>query len=464
MWLTSHARRPVPTDTVRYQLGQIQGTAGGTGEDGHMWFGAGSKGAQGNRTGAGRDEHVTRVEWLELRTSTEPEPDPYGTGLDAGPATGTGRGRLPRWWPVAALVAAALVVASIVQHTRTPKAPAVLATPSHPPVSTSPTTTSPAPSTSHTPPAVSVRRIGPHLLGVTAGWQLVARGQDSVVRVELAKGRVTTTAIPTLNSGGTVSFIVTRDRVIVRPWDPVIGYSIADSGPVRTLTGPLHTGGGPVFPGPDATHLWRQPDLGAGTAQLVGLDGRPTPTTITLPSSAYISSGDGAGYLLVGGLGGVYDARPFGLRRITTGAVSAIGSTSWLTAECDETYHCATVLIDRVTGERRVLNTPPIGNLGPPGVISPDGRMAALDDYSTDGAVSARLVDLTTGAERTLKVAQSTDGNPGTMVWSPDSRWLFVANIDSGISVVDARTGATRTLLPNLPNLSQLAIRPAATG
>jgi hypothetical protein len=427
-----------------------------------MWFGARSKDAQGRRTGG--DEHVTRVEWLELRTSTEPEPDPFGTGFDTTSPNSGRRGRLPRWWPVAVVVAAALVVASIIQHTRTPKAPAVLATPSRTPVSTSPTVTSPAPSPSPTPPAVSVRRITPHLLGVTDGWQLLARGLDSVVRVELAKGRVTTTAIPTLNSGGTVSFVVTPDRVIVRPWDPVTGYSIADGSPARALTGPLLTGGGPLFPGPDAKHLWRQPDLGTGTARLVGLDGRATPTSITLPPSAYISSGDGAGYLLVGGLGGVYDARPSGLRRVTTGAVSAIGATSWLTAECDESYHCATVLIDRVTGERRVLNTPLVGNLGPPGVISPDGRMAALTDYGTDGAVTARLIDLTTGAERILKVTESTDGNPGTMVWSPDSRWLFVANVDTGISVVDAHTGAVRSLLPNLPNLSQLAVRPATTG
>jgi hypothetical protein len=54
---------------------------------------------------------------------------------------------------------------------------------------------------------VTITAIGHRLLDVPAVWELFARGQDVVVRSQLALGWVTRTAVPGLASGGEVSFV-----------------------------------------------------------------------------------------------------------------------------------------------------------------------------------------------------------------------------------------------------------------
>lgn len=83
------------------------------------------------------------------------------------------------------------------------------------------------------------------------------------------------------------------------------------------------------------------------------------------------AAADDTGYLVVTGTGGVYDARPDGLHRITSGALLAVGRTRWLTTECDDRHHCATVVIDRNSGVRRVLSLAVDDSNTPYGVISP---------------------------------------------------------------------------------------------
>ena len=56
------------------------------------------------------------------------------------------------------------------------------------------------------------------------------------------------------------------------------------------------------------------------------------------------------------GIGGMYDIGPDGVHRITTGTLLGIGRTRWLTAECDEQYNCATIVIDRSSGSRAASN------------------------------------------------------------------------------------------------------------
>jgi hypothetical protein len=47
----------------------------------------------------------------------------------------------------------------------------------------------------------------------------------------------------------------------------------------------------------------------------------------------------------------------------------------------------------------------------------------------------------------------------GTIVWSPDSRWLFAATADGSLAAISADTGGVGDLGTVLPPLSQLAIR-----
>jgi hypothetical protein len=47
------------------------------------------------------------------------------------------------------------------------------------------------------------------------------------------------------------------------------------------------------------------------------------------------------------------------------------------------------------------------------------------------------------------------------MVWSPDSRWLFVAGGGGRLFPIEAATGDVHDLGVQVPPLSQVAIRPA---
>lgn len=195
------------------------------------------------------------------------------------------------------------------------------------------------------------------------------------------------------------------------------------------------------------------------------MDTRPGPV-LPIPAGGNVQAGtpDGAGYLLFPGVGGTYDSRPDGLHRVTTGTVLAVGPTRWLVSECDNRGKCTTVVIDRTGGARHVLRPIPlVGNSVLPGLISPDGTTAAeLDSSSQIGAVHLR--DLTSGADHPLAVpTDQSSFNLGVQVWSPDSRWLFIATADEHLAVVDAHTRQVRDLGISLPNLNQLAIRNAPT-
>jgi hypothetical protein len=63
---------------------------------------------------------------------------------------------------------------------------------------------------------------------------------------------------------------------------------------------------------------------------------------------------------------------------------------------------------------------------GPPGVIAPDGSVAAVIRIVA-GRVTLHLINLASGADRQVTVSLD-EGSAGdqTLAWSPDSRWLFI--------------------------------------
>jgi len=148
------------------------------------------------------------------------------------------------------------------------------------------------------------------------------------------------------------------------------------------------------------------------------------------------------------------------MHRITSGTLLAVGPTRWLTLECDESYHCASVVIDRATGARRMLNTSLDSFEQNAGAISPDGRTAALLRPNGMGTSNVHLLDLVTGADRLTGVTTSSDQTLGgrTFVWSPDSRWLFVTDGASRVLAIN-RAGRTIELNVHVGTLGQLALR-----
>ena len=309
--------------------------------------------------------------------------------------------------------------------------------------------------------AVAVTEAGHRLLGVRGGWELDGYGPSRAVRVQFARGRVTQTVLPGLASTGPVSFVAGPSQMIIRPWDFVPGYLVPDGKPARVLTGALGHGGA-ALPGPRPGEVWVQRGPRVRSLSLARVDGSRTGVSMRLPAGGWwLASPNGRGYVLLSGVGEIYDVWPGGWRQIG-GMLAAVGPTRWLTVNCDRPHRCADVVIDPATGGQRQLGGPPVASVSAafPGAIAPDGSTAAVFRVTPGGQVTLHLLNLATGADQriTVPLGQRSTG-PGTLAWSPDSRWLFVITARGGLAAVNASTRAVGGLGVRLPWLTQIAIR-----
>lgn len=371
------------------------------------------------------------------------------------------------WWLALAVVAAVLVAVLVYRsrdrNSAMPPAPSHSSGPTPGPSRPRPPLTghrrvvaaSRAPVSAAPVKAVTVTGLGGAVVPAAAGTDLFARGRSTLLRAELATGRITETQVPPLpsNGFGFISFLVGPDRVIVNPPDSGSGYLVRDGRPAQTLDIPAFSG--PALPGPDARHVWVS-TLAGDRMRLVGLDGRASgPVLQALPGG---SRSDGAGYLAYGDTSGVYDVRPDGVHRITTGELLAVGPTGWLVAECDTRHRCDTMSINQLSGQRRTIGARR-RQADNDGVICADGSTAALFENNPAGTSHIlTLLDLRSGHARTVHVALPQDQNASRLVWTPDSRYLFTVDANGRIAVVD-KTGHVRLLPATLPPVTQLALR-----
>jgi hypothetical protein len=391
------------------------------------------------RVGGGEEPRPAEVDWIELGRPTGPD----------GPDRRSWRSR---WWLLLIPTVIALVVVGAVRHGGTRSASP----------STRPSTPAPRVSVAGSAPAaapVSITRLGHALLDVPAGWEIFGRGPAGVVRIQLAAGVITRTRVPGLAAAGSLSFVVGPTELIIRPSDPgATGYLVPDGRPAKPQLPGALADADAAFPGPDPGHLWVQSGSSA-LISLVGFDGKPTEVSFPVPAGNGSVSSDNAGGLIFTDYAGAYALRPDGLHRITRGALLAAGRTRWLVAECDDQHHCATIVIDRARGSRRVLGPVQADESVQPGVISPDGTTAALLVERTSLAPSLYLLDLTSGSASTVAPA---DGpcNQQSFEWSPDSHWLFdTSSVPGDLCLIDRHTGQTQTLPAALPLINQLSFR-----
>jgi hypothetical protein len=392
--------------------------------------------------------------------------------LDLGPAersehsAAQRRNRRPWYLLAAALAGAVILVVALTHDTKRRTA----SPPSHPrPASATdtagPSSAQPSPVRS---PSVTVTDLGHRLLDVPVDWEVFARGPDSVVRIDLAKGRVTSTAVRELNDGSGVSFVVGPDRVMAKAFEDGSGYLVPDGHSARALPDAFRQSG-PVLPGPDPNHVWLETGARDGTATamtLVTFDGRPAGPSIRFPDGVGPAEPDGAGYVRFPATGGMYDARPGGVKRMTSGALLATGPRHWLAEECDSEFRCATKVTNRVTGAQRTLAAS-TGNYSfagySDGLIAPNGSVAALvRDDGQEGRLTLSLFDLSNGAFRETGVDLNPDqvfNGGGVIAWSPDSRWLFIAAEAGQLLVLDPKSMRARELSGAVPFISQVALR-----
>ena len=298
------------------------------------------------------------------------------------------------------------------------------------------------------------------LLAVGGGWEPGAAGAV-LVRVQLAQGVVTVTKLPPLNSNGPATILELPGETMIRPWDIVPGYVVPDGHAARGL--PTGIGEGDyAFPGPDAGQLWIGQDRGTTPVlRLVTGAGGAAGQTIRLPANGgYPAVSDGQGYVLIQKPDGVYDARPDGLRKVAAGMLVAAGREAWLVSNCPRQARCVNTVVDPATGTKKVLpatDDPSWDEMPfwPPGTVCPDGRSAAILGPGPGRDTTVRLVDLRTGAHRDILIGPVLPS--GSLVWSPDSRWLFTLTAGGAIEAIDVRTGHAQGLGVALPPVSYLA-------
>ncbi|HEV2240742.1 MAG TPA: hypothetical protein VGR98_06820 [Streptosporangiaceae bacterium] len=306
---------------------------------------------------------------------------------------------------------------------------------------------------------VQVTDVGHRLLGVRAGWELFGLGPGEVVRIQLARARITRTAFPALQSSGPVTLLAGPHQVIVRPLDYVPGYLVPDGQIARPLRGALSSGG-VVLPGPRPGEFWMESGDGARMSMLlVGSGGNRLGPELPTPMLSGWPFPDGRGYLMVQRRAGVYDQGPGWRRLVTSGSVAAAGPARWLAVECPR-GHCRYLVINPASQSRYLLagQAPAAQSIAPfAGAVSPDGQFAALVVYGPDGKPVLRLLDLVSCA-----VLLSVPVNPDTLgnaAWSPDGRWLFAVSPDSRLLAINPVTQAVQGLGVSLPPLSALAVR-----
>ncbi len=306
------------------------------------------------------------------------------------------------------------------------------------------------------------------LAPLATGVQLIGLAvSGDVVDIDVDSGAVAAIEAPGLDSStrATVFPDAGGAWVVAQGDVPSIRFDAATrSAAVVEVAGPRKI----AAAGPFANSVWQESTTAEGSGraifELVDPLGRSLGATIDLGPSDQVDviGGDGRGGLLVASdLGGVYIATADGVRQqLTTGEVLAIGATVAYVRECDASLVCGVVRVDRVSGERRLLDDLALGDVGsiqrqvvPSGhSVSPDGDV--LFARSTGGVGSAFIVDLVT--DRRIAVPTVDPGS--NIIWTADSRYaIWLAG--GAVTVFDRSAATVRTI--NTVELRAIAAVPA---
>lgn len=328
----------------------------------------------------------------------------------------------------------------------------------------------PPPDTATAKPATTTSNPEPEVIQATrlaevgGDWELFAYGPGELMRVEFATGRMTRTRVPDLVSEGPVTLVVLSDRAIVHQWEGGGGYEVKDGKRALDQRDDMAESQF-IAPGPEPDQVWLTMQVDEGrrsvnslaTKTIVGGDMRPAES---LPPTFWPDGPDGRGNVIVGGVGGQYLVSPAGMQRITTGSMIAVGPTRYLIETCNQRAHCHNEVIDRDTNARRPLETEySRADVYALGLVSADGRWAALMRGANSGSPNLELLNLDTGKASVVDVDLEDGDSPGRVVWSPDGRWLVAVSGDD-IVLVDPNTGKVRPSGIEHPSVEVVAVRP----
>lgn len=329
-----------------------------------------------------------------------------------------------------------------------------------------PTAEAPAPTSSPSPLPVSstrrpqpdapvvLQRNGPGVRGAGSG-ELFVRDVDTVYRIDLASGRVTSTRAG-LGTSGPVSFLALPSAVLLRPLDLLPGLRVPDDRPAVELHGRLRRASSVLSATRGRLWITARADRDRSTAVLVTADGVATGKSLR-ENGSFVA--DGSGGLLLVDTGGVWELRDGRWRRVTTGSVLAVGPHHYLLSTCGIGHNCTTVRYDRRTRRSTHVPAERLQLFGGGGALSPDGRYAASMTYSEDGSSIAELVDLASGRVVTeLDEPNMAADINNVAVWADDGHRLVALNAGR-LVVIDPATGDRTEPEPGLTDLLGLTLR-----
>ena len=164
---------------------------------------------------------------------------------------------------------------------------------------------------------------------------------------------------------------------------------------------------------------------------------------------------------------------------VSTGTVVARGAATVLAVECDPTLVCEHVVVDRATGDHRVVPLDldgaileQLGWWGPSEAIAPDGTIALvtittsrLDPTIAGGTIqepSFVAIDLVTGAITPIDIGVQPYWASG-VTWTADSRYAFFLS-EGEVLAYDRATGDVLRAGPDERSTSRpqvIAVRPS---
>ena len=290
-----------------------------------------------------------------------------------------------------------------------------------------------------------------------SGVVLFAHTSDpsAVLRIDIDRGRVVTTPVGAVTSTAPAFLAVGPSAAVVRPYDFVRGYMVADSGTVSDPPGLLGDGTSMVCSDGGRDRVWLEHDA------LIQVDYRGVLIAQIGGAQRRAELGcDGAGETLYQQGSTTFVTSDGTPTEVTGGTVIAAGPSTFLVRDCADAANCALTVIDRRTGQRRALTVDgvstrpvlqPVQPGGRIGSISPDGQTALL--FRT--ANEAVFVDMKDGtAQGVGSVASAFQ----SFVWSADSRYAFFIQANHTLVAFDREERHIKSLGVN--NVLALASRP----
>ena len=294
--------------------------------------------------------------------------------------------------------------------------------------------------------------------------EIVAFGNGrQLLRLDLSTG-ILRTQIVQRHAFGRARVLAGTDWVLLPTPDPDLhSLVVAADGTVELVEHPPDR---TVLGVSDREQVWlADPDVLSAGGRIEAVTGPGDPLgTIELPGPPDRLDPRG-GFVVVDDTGGADQVSAKASVELTTGDLLAIGVDHVVAVECSG-RSCDTVVIDRSSGRRRVIEPSRAGVDDPPelsiiGVesVAPGGRhaMVAVLDPIGGSSVQTTLATLDLVDGEVIEVGRAQDVDES--VWSPDGRFLFY-NGGGRIRAHDVTTGREIDVSSQLVAIDSFSVRP----